>query len=224
MNINLFKTRHILTLVMLLAGAGALHAATLDAKVIDETGGPVADAVVVAVPLFDATLPANARRTEVLEQVNQQFAQFVTPVFVGNPVAFPNKDQVKHHVYSFSPAKSFQIPLYAGMPDKPVIFDKAGVVTLGCNIHDWMLSFLYISESPFFAKTDREGKAQVANLPAGKYELRVWHPAVTAPESASKKMVDLARDTMEAAHWAITVKPGITRVRRAPAASGGGYR
>jgi plastocyanin len=215
--------RLIAAAVLLSPLSGAL-AATLEGRVMDEAGEPVADVIMVAVPLFDAPLPAGARKTEIIEQSNQQFSQFVTAVLVGNPVSFPNKDSVKHHVYSFSPAKVFQIPLYAGVPDSPITFDKAGVVTLGCNIHDWMLAFIYVSESPFFAKSDRQGRAQISNLPAGKYEVRVWHPAVSADERATIKPIELARDGSERLQWAINIKPGITRVRRAPAASGGGYR
>ncbi len=210
--------------LILFTGLHLAHAATLEGRIIDEAGEPVPDAVMVAVPLFDVPAPAAARKTELIEQSSQQFSRFVTPVFIGNPVAFPNKDQVKHHVYSFSPAKTFEIPLYAGLPEKPIVFDKPGVVTLGCNIHDWMLAFIYVSESPFFAKSDRQGRAEIANLPPGKYEVRVWHPAVQAPEAMTRKSVELSRDASDRLQWAINIKPGITRVRRAPAASGGGYR
>ncbi|MEP7101870.1 MAG: hypothetical protein ABI781_15275, partial [Burkholderiales bacterium] len=98
----------------------------------------------------------------------------------GSRVLFPNRDKVKHHVYSFSAAKSFEIQLYSGLPAEPVTFDKAGVVVIGCNIHDWMMAYVAVVDSPWFAKSAADGRGELANLPAGRHVLHVWHPYQTA--------------------------------------------
>jgi plastocyanin len=137
--------------------------ATLVATVVDARGGPVADAVIVAAPAAGARVAARAR--DEVDQVDKEFTPRVTVVAVGTAVTFPNNDNVRHHVYSFSPAKRFELPLYAGVPAQPVVFDKPGVVVLGCNIHDWMVGYVYVSESPYFAKTDASGRVRLDNLP-----------------------------------------------------------
>ena len=136
------------------------------------------------------------------------------PVFVGTSVSFPNNDNVRHQVYSFSPAKRFELQLYAGVPAQPIVFDKPGVVVLGCNIHDWMIGYVYVSESPYFAKTGANGKARITNLPPRAYIVRVWHPQAETQEEATRKTIDAAARTVEV-EWMLKVKPE-ARVRRAP--------
>jgi hypothetical protein len=143
-------------------------------------------------------------------------------VFVGSTVAFPNRDSVRHHVYSFSPAKRFELPLYAGVPAQPVLFDKPGVVVLGCNIHDWMIGYIYVSESPWFAKTGADGKALLADLPARAYTVRVWHPQLTTGEENTRKPVEIVAGRRSEAAWTVELKPEV-RVRRAPAAAHSGH-
>src|SRR5207244_3930054 len=108
-------------------------------------------------------------------------------VLVGSPVSFPNRDDVRHHVYSFSPAKRFDLPLYVGTPAKPVVFDTPGVVIIGCNIHDWMVGYIYVSESPYFATTDADGRADLTGLPPGRYTARVWHPQLAGADDATRR-------------------------------------
>jgi hypothetical protein len=98
-------------------------------------------------------------------------------------VKFPNSDQIRHQVYSFSPAKTFSLKLYAGSPATGIVFDKPGLVVLGCNIHDKMLAFVAVVDSPYFAKIDGTGSATL-NLPRGRYHLRVWHPQLAAAVAA----------------------------------------
>ena len=111
-----------------------------------------------------------------VEQRDREFIPYVTIVQTGTLVEFPNHDSFKHHVYSFSPAKTFEIKLYAGKPVLPVLFDKPGEVAVGCNIHDWMEAYVLVVDSPYFAKTGGDGRAVVRNVPNGRYRLRVWHP------------------------------------------------
>jgi plastocyanin len=196
--------------------------ATLVAKITDADGNPMADAVVVAVP-SDGVLPATARpRAESLEQIDKEFVPKVKPIFVGSTVAFPNKDSVRHHVYSFSPAKRFELPLYAGVPAQPVLFDKSGVVVLGCNIHDWMIGYIYVADSPYFAKTDARGEAVIADLPPRSYVVRVWHPQLDGTEESTRKTIDLTSVRRVETAWALKLKPEV-RVRRAPGALHGSH-
>ncbi|MEO8060774.1 MAG: methylamine utilization protein [Burkholderiales bacterium] len=109
-------------------------------------------------------------------QRDREFEPMVTVVSTGTRVLFPNRDKVKHHVYSFSAAKTFAIQLYSGTPAEPIVFDKPGVVVIGCNIHDWMLAYVAVVDSPWFAKTAANGHTEIANLPAGRYTVNVWHP------------------------------------------------
>lgn len=163
--------RSTLVLALLASDAGA---AAVNAMVTDTTGAAVPEAVIYALPA-SGKLPSAAARPAVMDQINKEFVPFVIPVQLGAPVTFPNKDNIRHHVYSFSPAKTFDLKLYSGKPANPVVFDKPGPVALGCNIHDWMVGFVYVVESPWFAKTAKTGAARL-DLSDGEYDLKVWHP------------------------------------------------
>jgi plastocyanin len=174
----------------------------VEATVADEKGKPVEDAVVSLMPLGSAPaapMPTNA----IMDQHDKEFVPYVLPVYVGTRVTFPNRDNIRHHVYSFSSAKKFELPLYIGTPAAPVIFDKPGVVALGCNIHDWMLAYVYVLTTPFFAKTAADGKARVEGLAPGAYEARVWHPRLRGDTEKTGKPVPLA--TGEAAQVSFVV-------------------
>ena len=188
--------------------------AEIAATVTDERGKPVPDAVVIAVPT-DGNLRLPARpREDVMDQVDKEFLPKVQAVLVGTAVTFPNHDSVRHQVYSFSPAKRFELPLYAGVP-QAVVFDKPGVVVLGCNIHDWMVGYVYVSDSPYFAKTDAQGKAVLTDVPPRGYVVRVWHPQLAVAEDATRKNVDASRGQRVDVAWTINLKPEV-KVRRAP--------
>jgi plastocyanin len=154
-------------------------AAELTAAVVDADGKPLVDAVVYVTGknAVASGTPRNAR----LDQVNKTFVPRISVIQTGTPVEFPNSDDIRHQVYSFSPAKVFTLKLYAGKPSQPVIFDKPGVVVLGCNIHDTMVAWVLVVDTPWFAKTDAQGHAVIKDLPPGSYELQAWHPGVTAP-------------------------------------------
>lgn len=149
-------------------------AASFEATVLTPAGQPVEDAAVILEPAAGAA--PKRPRTATIEQRDREFIPYVTIVQTGTMVEFPNRDPLKHHLYSFSPAKLFEIKLYAGKPMQPVLFDKPGEVALGCNIHDWMEAYVLVVNSPYFAKTDRHGNALIRNVPAGHYRLRLWHP------------------------------------------------
>ena len=143
----------------------------LAVEVRDGRGSPVTDAVVYAIP--EGKVPPPPARRAVVDQKNRMFIPHVLPIQTGTAVSFPNSDNVRHQVYSFSPAKRFQLPLYAGTPAEPVVFDKPGVVAIGCNIHDQMSAYLVVVDTPYFAKT-ADGRALLTGLPEGKYDVRVW--------------------------------------------------
>ena len=201
--------------IALLTGAERALAAQIAATVTDLEGHPLADAVVVAVPVQGTPPPAQPATREIVDQIGQEFVPYVKPVLVGSAVYFPNKDNIRHQVYSFSPAKQFELPLYAGTPAKPVVFDKPGVVVLGCNIHDWMIGYVYVSESLYFAKTGAEGKAQLFDLPALSFQVRVWHPRLQGSESATRQPADLTANARMDLSWKLALKPD-ARIRRAP--------
>src|SRR5437588_12824792 len=211
--------RLLASVVGLVLAAGPAHAQTAEiaATVTDQRGDPVVDAVLVAVPV-DGYLRSRERpRAGSIDQVDKEFVPRVTVVPVGASVRFPNHDDVRHQVYSFSPAKHFELPLYAGVPAQPIIFDKPGVVVLGCNVHDWMVGYIYVSESPFFAKTGKDGKAVLTELPLRAYVVRVWHPQLETSEEATQKTIDVAHDRRVEAAWMLKLKQEV-RVRRAPTA------
>ena len=156
-------------------------AASLNVTVIDKNNALLDDAVIYAVPV--SAIVAPPKRGGIVDQVNKEFQPYVTAVQTGTAVSFPNKDNIRHHVYSFSPAKTFELRLYSGSPSKPVVFDKPGAVVLGCNIHDWMLAYVYVVDTPYFATTTK-GSARIDGIPAGEYELRAWQPQLRgAPPS-----------------------------------------
>jgi plastocyanin len=199
----------------------AVLAGEVHAIVRDKAGKAVVDAVVVALPANKAGRKAGAA-TAIVDQVNKEFVPYVLPVQVGTAVNFPNNDNIRHHVYSFSPAKTFELPLYAGNPAAPVVFDKPGVVALGCNIHDWMISYIYVTESPYFAKSGADGKASLTDLPAGDYTLRVWHPRLEGKEEATERKMAIPRTGAVELVWDIGLTPEF-RIRRAPIPGRSGY-
>jgi plastocyanin len=207
------------TVGLMVVGAALAHAAEMHALVRDAKGKAVADAVILAVPV-DPRGALHARPPkDAVDQVDKQFVPYVKAIFVGSTVRFPNSDNIRHQVYSFSPAKKFELPLYSGTDAPPIIFDKPGVVVLGCNIHDWMIGYIYVSETPFFAKTGALGTAVISDLPAGEYRVRVWHPSMDHAEETTGQQVSLTADAPANAEWQIGLKPNIRVPRVSGAAS-----
>jgi plastocyanin len=205
-----------LALLALLQGA---QAAELRATVHDEQGRAIADAVVVAVP--EGPVAPSRAKLDQIEQIDLEFVPGVKAIQAGTAVSFPNRDKVRHHVYSFSHPKRFELPLYAGTPARPVVFETPGVVTIGCNIHDWMVGYIYVAESPHFAATGADGTALIRGIPVGRYTLRVWHPRLGTSEEATRRQAELGAAQNAQVDWRIPLKPEL-RVRRAPAAGQGG--
>lgn len=172
--------------LFVLAAQSALGA-SLSVAVTDGDGKPLEDAVVSVVVAGAAKRAASGTVAEVTQQ-ERRFVPRVSVVQTGTAVSFPNLDSVRHHVYSFSPIKPFELKLYAGTPSAPVVFDKAGVAVLGCNIHDRMSAWVVVVDTPYFAKTDATGRAHV-EVPEGEHLLKVLHPAQPEGSAAFEKRV-----------------------------------
>jgi plastocyanin len=178
----------LLALVLLVSPASA---GDLTGRVVDANGAPLADAVVFvqtgAPPSAAGTTP-----TAVVDQIGKQFVPHVLVVAVGTAVSFPNRDQIHHHVYSFSPAKTFEIPLYKGEQAGPVVFEQPGAVKLGCNIHDWMSGVILVVPTSFFASTDANGAFTLRDVPAGPLTVVAWHETSQTPVDTTAQRVDAA--------------------------------
>jgi len=183
--------------------ANATRAASIEVQVRDAGGNPLGDTAVYAVPASGGSETRYARAA--VEQFDREFLPYVTVIQVGTTVTFPNRDPILHHVYSFSPPKPFEIKLYTGKSPSEIVFDKSGVVTLGCNIHDWMIAYVVVVPTPHFAKSDAEGVARLRDLPAGSYELRAWHPNQKAAPASQAVVLDAAASARAA--FAIDTAP-----------------
>ena len=182
-----------LTLIAALATATTCVAGELAFGIVDRAGRPVSDVVVTLAPLdAKATRPAAAVPAAVMDQRDLAFVPRVLVVATGTSVSFPNSDSVSHQIYSFSAAKRFQLPLYKGERHPPVIFDREGLVVLGCNIHDAMAGYVYVTSAPWFGRTDAAGTLRISDLPGGDYQLTLWSPLVADPPATLTRPVTIA--------------------------------
>jgi plastocyanin len=178
---------------------------SLEVLVKDDGGKPAVDVVVSLIEPGAVVMPS--KPTAVMDQQNKAFVPHVLPVTAGTSVSFPNRDNIRHHVYSFSAPKRFELPLYIGTPSTPVLFDKPGVVVLGCNIHDWMVGYIYVLATPYFAKTTADGRARFAEVPAGAYEARVWHPRMRGEAEKTGKPITIAAGDPGQVSFVVALKP-----------------
>jgi|GEM_PF-528048 len=184
-----------LAVLLWAAAASGARGARIEVMVRSVQGVALADAVVYALPLGRDGKPLAVAQAgdsaipgAVIAQRNKEFVPYVTAVQVGARVVFPNEDDVLHNVYSFSPTKRFQLPLYKGSSPS-VLFDKPGTVVLGCNIHDWMVAYLYVLDTRYFTLTDGAGRAVIDGLPAGSYRVGVKHPRKRRRGSSKARVV-----------------------------------
>ncbi|MEO6155971.1 MAG: methylamine utilization protein [Thermomonas sp.] len=178
-------------------------AGTLTVKLTGE-GVPLKNAVV---SLYAAKTPPRTPLTpREMDQRGLNFQPHVLAVQAGSEVLFPNSDNTRHQVYSFSPAKTFELPLYSGTKAKPILLGTPGVVELGCNIHDWMLGYIVVLDTPYFAVTDANGRVTL-QAPAGSYRLDVWHELQTAPTNQRTSQQVSLTDANKTLQVEIQVKP-----------------
>jgi plastocyanin len=192
-----FKIKHKLsatggiTLSLLLACATASSSALAQSRALltvrDGRGAPVEGAVVMLQASSGTSLASRlVRRDFSVGQLDREFVPKVSIAAVGSRVTFPNRDTVQHSVYSFSKAKSFEIPIYAGESPQVITLDKAGVIAIGCNIHDWMAAYIVVADAPIAELTKADGTVTVSDLPRGKYTARVWHPQLKNSEATQE--------------------------------------
>jgi plastocyanin len=193
------------------------RAHNVEVIVRDAAGRPVADAVVYAMPASGTTEVRAARQAEIAQR-DREFVPGVTVVQTGTTITFPNQDPILHHVYSFSPAKSFEIKLYSGRSPTEVVFDKPGLVTVGCNIHDWMTAYVMVVSTPYFGKSGADGVVRLRDLAAGGYELRAWHPQQRSAVAAQRLSLEgtapaKAEVAMDLAPKKARFKPPLDRLK-----------
>ncbi len=166
-------------------------AAALEVRVLDHAGLPLADAVVFLESREARAAVKPAPQVDIA-QVNKQFDPAVSVVPLGTAVNFPNRDTVRHHIYSFSPVKKFEIKLYVGTPTAPVVFDQPGVAVLGCNIHDQMSAWVLVVPTPWYGKAGADGTVRLPQVPAGSYRLRTWHTSLPMGAVAADQALTVA--------------------------------
>ncbi len=194
-----------LGLIVLCLLALPLRAGTLVVDVLQGTGRPLADAVVF-LESPQARRQVRPLTKAEMGQAGKQFVPQVLVVTTGTEVDFPNRDTVRHHVYSFSPVKKFELKLYIGTPTQPVLFDQPGIAVLGCNIHDQMVGWIVIVDTPYFGRTAERGQLVLDKLPPGNYRLRSWHPGLPVGASALDQAVTVPAE----GRLAVTVRmPGV---------------
>lgn len=183
----MLKVRHfvviklfILICVSCLAYANTKSDSTDVKIIVKNNDGDVLENMVITVHGNNlSSIPPEERPT--VKQINKQFEPHIKVIPVDAEVTFPNLDSVQHHVYSFSKAKTFELALYDSDSKSNVVFDTAGVVEMGCNVHDWMLGYVYVTDAPIYGKTNSNGVVNIA-LPVGEYSIKVWHPRLKSSD------------------------------------------
>jgi len=165
-------------------------AAELDVTVSDARGSPAQDAV-VSVRGGNGTPHARPAATRPIDQRNETFIPYVEIFRPGDNVVFRNSDRTRHHVYSFAPAKSFEFVIAPGASAPPVVLDHVGEIAVGCNIHDQMITHLYVSDAPWVAKSDAQGHVVFRDLPGGHYVISVWHPQLRPGHPEAEQAIDV---------------------------------
>ncbi len=169
----------------------------------DQHGKPLPDAVLEIVS--DPVKPGDNSDLGIVDQIEKAFVPELVVIQKGQLVDFPNSDNIRHHVYSFSPAKTFELKLYADRPEEPVLFDQHGVVVLGCNIHDSMVGYIYIAADRRVSRTDSYGKT-VLPVSADASQISVWHANQTkGPENRDIYTVSTLQQSADKQYYLVTM-------------------
>jgi plastocyanin len=204
------ETLYLLCFSLLLGQSFAVQSSNLRIQVTDEHKQPIADVVVELIA--SQPMATHATKLSNIAQENLTFVPFVSAIVAGSSIEFPNRDKTRHHVYSFSEAKSFEIQLYANKPDAPVLFDKAGIVSIGCNIHDYMQAYVYVGSSPLLGVSNDQGEITFSHLNHDTYQLKLWHPWQKNNHDSTKLVLE--RDSDIALTMAILPKRKPTAPKR----------
>ncbi|HPF45326.1 MAG: hypothetical protein KDF58_11960 [Alphaproteobacteria bacterium] len=206
--------KHIFLILSLLLPFNAL-AETVKINVLDNVGEPVNNAVVsfYSDDKSKNNLPQGVEKPVMVQQ-GQEFVPHVLPIRLGSSVDFPNKDNFRHMIYSFSKPKRFEVQLYGGEDQVIVNFDKPGVVTLGCNIHDNMLGYIYVLETDNFVKTDETGKSELTGIAPGTYTVSLWHPDLSDNAEKYDREVTIVNGENQTVEFSVNLKPTLTLKNR----------
>ncbi len=211
--------------LLLMLSADISRAQGLQLQLSSGEGEPVSGAVIeLLLPEAMRDSYRQAQQTAI-DQVDKEFVPHITTVVVGSEVSFPNSDDILHHVYSFSAANTFNIPLYGQGENNDYfeVFPETGIVEIGCNIHDWMLAYIYVGETSLMAVSDEYGMAGLQNLPAGSYQLRVWHDRLASDGNVLLQDVTLTEGASAELQLSLELQRD-RRLRRAPSANRSRYR
>ena len=178
---------------------------------MDSEGKPVIDAVLSLIPQAAQALPAP--KPGVINQIDENFVPKVSVVQTGAEILFKNDDRTRHHIYSYSPAKQFETQVLPKTADVKVTFDKPGTIALGCNIHDRMLAFLIVVDTPYFGKSNNDGVVEFQSPPDGTYKAMIWHARLKSPNSELSQDVKIAGGQIVNFAPSLNLKPE----RRGPA-------
>jgi plastocyanin len=207
-----------LAILGLAVGTTVQAASSISGRVVNAEGQAVPQAVVFLNDPGSATAVGGANAE--MDQINKTFVPGVLPVVVGTRVHFPNRDQIHHHVYSFSRTKTFELPLYKGEDAPPVLFDKVGVVKVGCNIHDWMSAIILVLPNAHYTVTDAAGRFTLSGLPAGSHALAAWHAQHRGKLDDTTQRVELGDGSLEVNFTlpldAARGRPAVSGARREP--------
>ena len=184
-------TRFIFFLLLIMANSVS-YAGNIAVTLLDNQQKPLANAVVYLLPKTASVEPVE--NMAIMDQVDTQFYPHILAVQRNTQVSFPNSDSIQHHVYSFSSAKVFELELYKGLRADPLLFDNLGVVEMGCNVHDWMLGYIYVVDTPYFKKSGIAGEV-IINVPDGEYTLKAWHPRISDSPESFQMMLSVQGET-----------------------------
>ncbi|OEZ64082.1 methylamine utilization protein [Duganella sp. HH105] len=191
---------------LLLLSTASAGATGIAVQVQDAAGKVLPDTIIYVEPETGAAT-GRAPATAEIEQKGLKFVPLVSVVQTGAKILFPNNDKVRHHIYSFSPAHKFDQKLYSGQSATPQIFDKAGTVVLGCNIHDKMVAYVKVVDTPYFAKTDGAGAARIELPAGGKYVVKAWHYNTVGGATPEQVLTVKAGDALATAVFKLPMKP-----------------
>ncbi len=185
--------------VVLFGAALPSMAATLKLQVSDQGGKPLADAVVTLYPEGGEAPKPAPPRDHFVDQKDETFLPLVEIVPVGDAVIFRNSDRTRHHVYTFSPLSPFDFILKPNEVSGPIRMSKAGVIPVGCNIHDFMINYLFVTDARWAAKSDEKGAVIVTDLPPGTYTAKLWHPRLRPGAVQPSQSITVSGDQASAA-------------------------
>lgn len=179
-----------LAFILMISLISAAQAGDKVVTVRDQQGEPVPGMWLIGPEGSGADIPATYEWPNMMQQKDLQFQPHVLIVPVGSDVEFPNRDRVRHHVYSFSKGNRFELKLYGREEKRYVTFENTGIVAVGCNIHDDMIGYIRVVDTPFVHRTDENGQivlSEGADIPSTAV---LWHPDVSKGEDQNVSLAD----------------------------------